>query len=81
MSRLNKSFFQTLKNKSVVFKEVNAGEDVRIQVVDRFGDYKVEVLKRKANIHDTIRVKFVNVGADVKLEVVDRHGDFSIFME
>lgn len=81
MSRLNKSFFQTLKNKSVVFKEVNAGEDVRIRVVDRFGDYKVEVLKRKANIHDTIKVKFVNVGADVKLEVVDRHGDFSIFME
>lgn len=41
MSRLNKSFFQTLKNKSVVFKEVNAGEDVRIQVVYRRGDFSI----------------------------------------
>lgn len=81
MSKLNKSYFQTLKGKNVAFKEVDFDEDISIQVVDNFPDYKVEVLKSRSFINDTIKVKFVENFPDVKIQVVDNFGDFSIFME
>lgn len=81
MARLSKSYFHTLKNKNVVFKEVKGGEDIRVEIVDRNGDFKVNTLRNRSFIKETIKVRFVKVGADVKIEIVDRNGDFSIFME
>ncbi|MEQ0488002.1 hypothetical protein ABLW17_02905 [Anaerococcus murdochii] len=44
MSKLNKSYFHTLKGKNVAFKEVRSGEDISVQIVDHFPDFKVQVL-------------------------------------
>lgn len=81
MSKLNKSYFQTLKDKNVAFKEVKSGEDISVQIVEHFPDYKVQVLKSRSFIKDTIKVKFIEHFPDVKIQVVDNFGDFSIYME
>lgn len=81
MSKLNKSYFQTLKGKNVAFKEVKSGEDISVQIVEYFPDFKVQVLKSRSFIKDTIKVKFVEHFPDVKIQVVDNFGDFSIYME
>lgn len=81
MSKLNKSYFQTLKGKNVAFKEVRSGEDISVQIVEHFPDYKVQVLKSRSFIKDTIKVKFVEHFPNVKIQVVDHFGDFSIYME
>lgn len=81
MSKLNKSYFQTLKGKEVAFQEVKFGEDISVQIVDHFPDFKVKVLKSRPFIKDTIKVKFVEHFPDVKIQVVDHFEDFSIYME
>ena len=81
MSKLNKSYFQTLKGKNLAFKEVKSGEDISVQIVEHFPDYKVQVLKSRSFIKDTIKVKFIEHFPDVKIQVVDNFGDFSIYME
>ena len=81
MSKLNKSYFQTLNDKNVALKEVKSGEDISVQIVEHFPDYKVQVLKSRSFIKDTIKVKFIEHFPDVKIQVVDNFGDFSIYME
>lgn len=81
MARLSKSYFSMFKKKTLTFEEVKFNEDVRVQLVDHNGDYKVNVAERDPRNRDVIKVKFVNVGGDVKLQVVDRNGDFSIYMK
>ncbi len=81
MSKLNKSYFQTLKGKNIAFKEVKSGEDITVQIVEYFPDSKVQVLKSRSFIKDTIKVKFVEHFTDVKIQVVNHFSDFSIYME
>lgn len=81
MPRLSKSYFSMFKKKSIIFEEVKVGEDIRVQLVKANSDYEIEVLKKKPNTKDTVKIKIVPAGADVKLQVVDRNGDFSVFMK
>lgn len=80
MARLNKNYFETLIGENVIFKEVNGGEDIRVEFTDRRPDYTVKISDRKSARDEELKVKIVKNNGDVKLEIVDRREDFTIYM-
>ena len=63
-----KSFFESMKGKKIVFKEVSSFPDVKIQFVDSFGDFKVKIADSKSFASgDPIKVQYVTSFPDIKL--------------
>ncbi len=77
-----RSFFEGMKGKKIVFKEVTAFPDVKIQYVDSFGDFKVKMAdNRSFATGNVIKVQVVSAFPDVKLQRVSSFPDFEIYME
>ena len=55
-----KSFFESMKGKKIIFKEVTSFPDLKIQYVDSFGDFKVKIADSKSfATGEIIKVQFV----------------------
>ena len=80
-SKLSKGYFATLKGKKVTFKVVNSFPDIKVQFVEAFGDYKVQVSNSMSFSKETIKIQVVTSFPDVKLQKVKAFGDFEIFVE
>ncbi|PHI10491.1 hypothetical protein KSU03_00885 [Fusobacterium polymorphum] len=80
-SKLSKGYFATLKGKKVTFKVVNSFPDIKVQFVEAFGDYKVQVSNSKSFSKETIKIQVVTSFPDVKLQKVKAFRDFEIFVE
>lgn len=81
MARFNKNLLAAFKGKNVVFKRVKSGEDLKVEVTDRFPDYKAKLSNRKSHKDEVIKVKIVDRLSDVKIEIVDRFEDFTIYLD
>ena len=80
-SKLSKGYFATLKGKKVTFKVVNSFPDIKVQFVEAFGDYKVQVSNSKSFSKETIKIQIVNSFPDVKFQKTNSHADFEAFIE
>ncbi|MCR5118670.1 MAG: hypothetical protein K6B44_03500 [Lachnospiraceae bacterium] len=78
----DKSFFESVKGKKIIFKEVTAFPDIKIQYVDSFGDFKIKIAdSRSFATGDIIKVQFVTSFPDVKLQKVSSFPDFEVYMD
>lgn len=78
----DKAFFESMKGKKLVFKEVTSFPDVKLQFVDSFGDLKVKIAdNRNFAAGDPIKVQFVTSFPDVKLQKVTAFPDLEVFIE
>ncbi len=78
----DKSFFESIKGKKIVFREVTAFPDVKIQYVDSFGDFKIKIAdSRSFATGDVIKVQYVTSFPDVKLQKVSAFPDFEVYEE
>ena len=78
----DKSFFENMKGKKIVFKEVSSFPDLKLQFVDSFGDFKVRLADDKNfAAGDAIKVQFVTSFPDVKLQKVTAFPDFEVFID
>ena len=79
---IDKAFFESMKGKKLLFKEVTAFPDIKIQYVDSFGDFKVKIVDSKSFAHgDPVKVQYVTSFPDVKLQKVTSFPDFEIYNE
>lgn len=79
---IDKAFFESMKGKKLVFKEVTAFPDIKLQYVDSFGDFKVKIADSKSFASgDVIKVQYVTSFPDVKLQKVTSFPDFEIYNE
>ncbi len=76
---ISKGYLATLKGKKVTFKVVQAFPDLKVQFVDAFGDYKVEVENHNAWSCETIKIQVVSAFPDVKLQKVKAFGGFKVY--
>lgn len=78
----DKSFFKSVKGKKIIFKEVTAFPDVKIQYVNSFGDFKIKIAdSRSFATGDAIKVQFVTSFPDIKLQKVSAFPDFEVYEE
>ncbi len=77
---LSKGYLATLKGKKVTFKVVNSFPDLKVQFVDSFGDYKVEIENNNAFSQEIIKIQVVSAFPDVKLQKVKAFGDFKAYL-
>ena len=78
----DKSFFENMKGKKIVFKEVSSFPDLKLQFVDSFGDFKVRIAGDKNfATGEVIKVQFVTSFPDVKLQKVTAFPDFEVFFD
>jgi len=78
---LSKGYLATLKGKKVTFQVVNSFPDLKVQFVDNFGDYKIEIENSPSFSKETIKIQVVTSFPDVKLQKVRSFGDFKVFMK
>ncbi len=81
MSKYSKGYFATLKGKTVTFEVVRALGDIKVEFVDHFGDYKVEISNSPSFSSETIKIEVVDHFGDVKLEKVSHFGDFKAYIK
>lgn len=78
----DKSFFERMKGKKLVFKEVTSFPDIKLQYVDSFGDFKVKIADSKSfATGDIIKVQYVTSFPDLKLQKVSSFPDFEVYLE
>ncbi len=80
MANINKGYFHLFKGKKVTFKIVNSFPDIKVQFVEHFGDFKVQIEGNNNFSTETIKVQIVDHFPDVKLQKVQSFGDFKIYL-
>lgn len=78
---LSKGYLATFKGQKITFKVVNSNADLKVQFVDSWGDYKVQVAKNSSWSKSTIKIQVVTSNPDVKLQKVTSWGDFEAYFE
>ena len=79
---IDKSFFESMKGKKIVLKDVSSFPDVKLQFVECFGDFKVRIADSKSfATGEPIKVQYVTSFPDIKLQRTLSFPDFEVFME